>query len=198
MRLRSAIGRVAVVTGIASALLAAGALRARADAMDSLRTAADTVAANARVDTAKVSAAAFAFADTVRSRMAAWQQVAGHVEEGGTVSTWIAYLRGGRPSGIVETIRQSGVGTRRNEYFFDQGILRVFTSRGPWALTVPARERRPYDLRIAYDAKGDAIGCTKIIGGKPVALELSEAAGAQARASWLRELVRQTIEREGR
>ena len=197
MRLGTAIGPIAVVTGIASALLAAGAPRVRADAMDSLRTAADTVAANARVDTVKVSAAAFAFADTMRSRMAAWQQVSGHVEVGGTVSTWIAYLRGGQPSSIVETIRQSGVGTRRNEYFFDEGHLRVFTSRGPWALTVPARERRPYDLRVAYDAKGDAISYTKVIGGKPVALDLSEAAGAQARASWLRELVRQAIEREG-
>ncbi|HTM58104.1 MAG TPA: hypothetical protein VL123_06790 [Candidatus Udaeobacter sp.] len=170
------------------------AIAAPLSSADSIRTAADTAAAGAHIDSAAVARAAFVFADTLRSRMGAWQQVAGHVEMGGTISTWIAYLKGGEPRGIVETIAQPEVGTRRNEYFFEDGVLRVFTSRGPVALTVPAAERRPYELRIAFDAKGGAIGSWKVIGGRRDEVEPSEAAGAEARAGWLRELVRRSVE----
>src|SRR5207244_8109047 len=95
---RDGRARALGIGAVLAAALAASASRATAaplSAADSIRTAADSATAGARIDSVAIARAGFAFADTLRSRMGAWQQVAGHVEMGGTISTWIAYLKGG-------------------------------------------------------------------------------------------------------
>ena len=194
---RTWLGMVLVVAGCAHAP-AADAERVHARIAQPAGAAARTARADSAAAQAADSAAApvdssraWAFADSVRTRLAVLRKLDGRVEVGGAVSTWNAYFEGRELRYVTEDLAQDEYGTRHNEYFFAREHLRVFTSRGPRSLTGPLAERGPYELRIAFGAQDLSIASEKRVMGKIQGLEDSEATGAQARAAWLYELARQ-------
>lgn len=130
--------------------------------------------------------AAAARIESLRARLAELRTVQGTSTAGDHQATWTAYVDGSTPVHIREESKQGEYGSSRNEYWFENGVLIAFDSRGTRTATgrAPVRSQE-VTLRLGFDGTGVATERTKTVDGQAVAVDSTEVTGVRARAAAL-------------
>lgn len=125
--------------------------------------------------------------EAIRARLPNHRVVEGRSSAGDTEAMWTAYFHGAVLEYIRETSNQGEYGKADNEYWFHDGILFAYTSRGTRTITDPSRPRgtEQVTLHLIFHAAGELAHESKMIDGRSAPIQSTEVAGARARAAFL-------------
>jgi putative lipoprotein len=125
--------------------------------------------------------------EAIRANLDGYRAVQGASAAGDNAAAWTAYFDGATLTCIDETSDQGDHGAAENEYYFEGGALVAYVSRAARAVTDPTRPagKEQVALRLGFDPAGGETERSKTVDGRPVPVEITEVAGARARAAFL-------------